>query len=212
MADLLDVVTLAEAKAILSVSATDTSRDADVERLITAVSRRLDTLVGPVVRRAVTDEKHDGGRTVIELAHGPASAVATVIEHAGTTSKTLTEETVGTEPAEGWFGERYDPDPILYSGMIVRRVGGSDSRFEAGRGNVVVTYTAGRHLDTASVDKRFREAAGIMLRNLWRPYQESVGGVGEFDSPVQNFPGFAVPNAVLQLLSDEVIPEVGFGA
>lgn len=199
MADLFDVLALAEAKQILSIGSVDTTDDVNLARAVTAVSRRLDELVGPVVQRPVSGEMHNGGYCTVELLQAPVAAVTAVTEN----GVVLVE---GTD----WVGDRYKPDPALYDGFIVRRSGNYDIPFTSGRLNVVVSYTAGRYADTATVGAVYREAAGLMLRNLWRSYQESVGQVGEFDTPVQNFPAFAVPNAVRDLLHTEVQPEVGF--
>lgn len=209
MSDPLDILTLSEAKSILAIS--DTSTDTELARVITSVSRRLDTYIGPVVRRSVTSETHSGGGSRIELNHGPVYAIASVTEYQGTTARTVTAETAGTEPSEGFYAERYIPNPSLLSGVLIRRVSGHDSCWYWGRGNVQVTYTAGRAETTGAVDPIHKEAAGIMLRNLWRSYQQSTGGFGEFDTPAQNFPTFAIPKAVVELLADEVQPTIGFG-
>lgn len=212
MVDTYDVLTTTEAKQILSISLTDTSKDSSVERVVTAVSRRLDRLIGPVVQRAVTDERAGARGCHLELAYGPVSAVSSVVEYQGTTAVTLTEETPGVEPTDGWVGERYAPNPSLLSGVLIRRCSGSDRLWWEGHGNVVVSYTAGRAAATASVDARHKEAAGLMVRNLWRSYENTVGGVDQFDTPTQAFPAFAVPNAVKELLADELQTDDGFGA
>lgn len=212
MADTLDVLTLPEAKAALRIGATDTTMDDDLVRLITTVSRKLDECVGPVVRRTVTAERHNGGSRSIELGYGPVSSVSTVTEYQGDTAVTLTEQTAGTTPTNGWFGERYQPDRSLYSGIIVRTYGGQAGGWWAGVGSVAVTYTAGRATATSTVDARYKEAGVLMLRNLWRPYENSVGAVDEFDTPMQSFPTFTVPRAVRDMLAEEWQIAVGFGA
>lgn len=208
--DTLDVVSLEEAKVALSIGSADDTAGADLARLITAVSRRLDDGIGPVVRRAAT-HRASGGRRILELPLGPVYSVTSVTEYQGTSAVTVTEETLGTSPSDGWAGERYDPDPTLYSGLLVRRSGGSDMCWYPGQGNVQVVYTAGRAADTSAVDARHKEAAILMLRNLWRSYETSVGGVDEYDVPVGSFPTFAVPRAVKELLAREWQTHVGFG-
>lgn len=211
MADTLDLLSLAEAKAALSIGSTDTRQNDNLTRAITAVTRRLDGLVGPIVQRTVTNERHNGGLVAIELRKSPATSITTLTEYdsaGGSTS--LTEETESTKPADAWLGDRYDPDPDLYSGFLIRRTSGADAFFEPGRANVLVTYVAGRYANTAAVDERFKEAAAITLRNMWRSYQESVGQFNEYEVPQQNFPTFAVPKAAMELLHDVVQPEVGF--
>jgi hypothetical protein len=199
MADPNDVVSLAEAKRMLSIGAVDTTDDANLERVITAVSRRLDRLVGPIVRRAVTNERHNGGSCAVELRQSPAFAITSVAED-------------GVALVEGtdWIGDRYEPDPSLYDGFVIRQAGDYDTFFAPGRQNVVASYTAGRYENTAAVGAIYKEAAALMIRNLWRSYTESIGQVNEFDVPVQSFPTFAVPTAVRELLHSELQPEIGF--
>lgn len=211
MADTLDVLTLAEARSILSFGASDTTLDTAIARVVTTVSRRLDTYIGPIVQRSVTSEIHDGRGTRIELGLGPISAISTVTEYQGNTATVLTAETPGVEPTDGYYAERYAPNPTLLSGVLVRRISGHDSCWQLGRGNVQVGYLAGRATATSTVDPIYKEAGALMLRNLWRSYQQSIGGVDEYDTPIQNFPTFTIPRAVVELLADEVQPTVGFG-
>ncbi len=209
----LDVVTLTEAKTMLHVGATDTSQEATLTRLITAMSLRLDKAFGPIVRRNITDERHNGGNCAIELRQSPAFSITTVVEYdQNGTATTLTEETHLVKPANAWLGERYEPDPTLYSGLLIRRASGGDTFYTWGRNNVLVTYVGGRFADTAGVDARYKEAAALMLKNWWRSYQESTALVGEFEVPQQMFATFAIPNAVYELLHDVRQPEIGFGA
>lgn len=209
--DLYDVLTTTEAKQILSVALTDSSKDSTIERLVTTVSRRLDTLVGPVVQRSVTSEAHDGGCTSIHLEMYPVSAVASVSEYRGTSGYAVTAETAGTQPTSGFYAERYKANRSLMSGVLVRRVSGSTDAWYPGFGNVLVTYTAGHAASTTTVDPRHKEAAELMLRNLWRSYENTVGGVDQYDVPIQSFPTFAVPKAVRDLLAEEIQDSVGFG-
>lgn len=205
-ADTFDVVTAAEVTPFLSFSSAPTT----LEAAITAVSRRLDEACGAIVTRGEVTEYHDGGHGTVRLKH-PASAFTSVTEYQGSSAVTLTRETVGTEPADGYYAEPHAPDRTLFSGRLVRRSGGKDYGFYAGRGNVAVVYTAGRYADTASVDRRFKEAALIMLRNLVGASEPTTVTLDEFDTPGGRYPTFAVPNAVRQLLWDEwrEIPGVG---
>lgn len=209
MAD-TDVLSMTEAKQALGIGSVDTTRDGDLTRLISAASARLDEAIGPVVQRDVT-HLVDGGRPRLELPLGPVSAVSAVTEYQGTSAVTVTQETAGSFPSDGWVGERYDPDASLLSGVLVRRSGGSNTCWYPGTANISVEYTAGRVQATADVDPRHKEAAVLILRNLWRSYENSVGGVEEFDSPFQSYPTFALPNAVKDLLARELQTHVGFG-
>lgn len=211
MADTYDLLTLSEARAILDFGASDNTMDTQIASVVTTVSRRLDTYIGPVVQRSITSEVHSGGRGRIELGYGPVSTVGTVTEYQGTTAVVLTAETPGVEPTDGYYAERWAPNPALLSGVLVRRVSGQDTCWWSGRGNIQVTYTTGRSVSTGTVDSIYKEAAGLMLRNLWRSYQQSTARFDEFDTPMQNFPTFTIPKAVVELLADETQPMVGFG-
>lgn len=202
MADVVDVLTLAEGKATLKLSGT-AQYDSQLPAWITAVSRMLDHKVGPIVRRTVTEELHDGGDGYLRTRLWPIAAITTITEYASTTGTVLTAETNLAKPDAGYLAERYDRDPTLFSGLIRRRAGGSRSRFAGGSSNIVVTYSAGRFVDTATVDERFKSAARLTLQNLWNSQRPNLAEVGEFEIPQSNWPRFAVPNAVKEMLADE---------
>lgn len=204
MAAPYDVLTLAEAKQALNNTAT-TKYDAELEFYITATSEALDRLVGPVVQRAVVGEAHDGGGVAVYLTLFPVVSVDSVDEYADGVALALTRE-LGTAaaPTDGYSIERYVADAALFGGRVERRKSGKCARFAEGSGNVVVSYTAGRAVDTASVPALYKHAAGLMIQNYWRAQTESSGGVGEFDVPQSYFPRWAVPQAVKQLLADEL--------
>lgn len=211
MADQYDVLTLEEAKHVLKFAPTDTSSDSTLTQVITAVSRRLDTAIGPTIIRSVTDEYHDGGRTKIELYYSPVSAVTAITEYQSGTAVGLSEVYGGTLPYEGWYGERYKPNPRLYSGIIVRKTGEFTDHFWHGSGNVVCSYSAGRSTSTTTVDDRIKEGAAMFLRSWWRAYEQSVAPMGEFEVPTQTFPQCAIPTATKEILRDMWLPQTGFG-
>lgn len=204
-ADTLDVLTQQEARdAVLGMS-TPTVNDDVLSGWVTAVSRRLDIMCGPVVQRTVTSEKHSGGFPSIQLRRSPVTSISTVTEYILTTGTTLTAETVGTTPGTGYVAEPHPTNESLLSGRILRRNTGNTISFWPGINNIVVTYTAGRYADTASVDDRFKSAARLILRNIWRSVTPGVGKVGDYDVPFVNFPTYLIPDAVKrELLPDEV--------
>lgn len=200
----LDVVTDAEARRYVKLGPLDVTGKATIlTALVTAVSLKLDKCVGPVVRRAVTAETQDGGSDRVRLDLRPVYSFTTVTEYDSTAATVLTRETIGTVPSSGYYAEPWRNDRTLFSGVLIRRSGGSDYRFPCGRGNIAVTYNAGRFTDTASVDARFKDAAGIMLTYLWQQYGLSTATKGDYEVPFENFPKFAVPNAVRDMLLDE---------
>jgi hypothetical protein len=200
MSDTLDVLTDDEARAALSWGALDSSKDDLLAACVTAASRRLDVCVGPVVRRSVTSETCAPHGSVIELAYGPVTAVSSVTE-------------AGTALAAGdWYAEPYRPNPTLLSGVLVRRSGDFDHPWDCERGTVTVGYLAGRFASTTSVDPVYKQACGLILKNLWRSYEDNVGQVDDFTVPQQGLPGVAVPKVVRDLLPGEWQTTVGFGA
>ena len=191
MADTLDIVTLAEGRAAVNLHASDTSQDTEVAAYITAVSRRIDALAGPVVVRTITAETHDGGTDRIELAYYPVSSITTLTEYVATTGTVLTAEVVGSATA----ATNYVVD--TRQGIITRRSGGYDWTFPVGRDRVVVTYVAGRAANTTAVDPLFKTAANVMLAHNWRREAGS-----EPITAYQRSHGLAIPRVVRELLSD----------
>lgn len=209
MADTLDVLTLAEGKAAVGISSSDTSKDTELAAKITGVSRRLDQLVGPIVRRTVTGEAHEGGRHKIRVRQWPVYSFTTVTEYQDTAATVLTLEDYDTQPTDAYAPERWHTSTAVYNGRIERRANGWRYVFPPGPEAVRVTYVAGRYADTASVDPMFKEAAVIMLKNAWRPMEASTLLNGEFDVAAQNFPRFGVPNYVRDLLASEWVEVPG---
>lgn len=187
--DLLDVLTTAEATAALSDG---TAVAAEVEAYVTACSRWLDELVGPVVQRTVTSELHDGGDSSIWLRWRPCSAVTSVTE-------------VGTLlSSDGWHAARSSRNRDWFSGQVWRKSGDAPISFVDGFDKVAVTYTAGRYADTASVDALYKDACRLLLQSAWATEQFGTRGFGELDVPSTTFRKFAVPNAVRQLMFGEL--------
>jgi hypothetical protein len=204
LSNAIDILTLAEAKGVLRFNSVDTEEDDVVARYVTAVTRLLDQRVGPTVARSVTSELHSGGRCYIRLRQRPVRSITTLVEYTATTPSTLTAASVTSQPNFGYLADPYAPDATLFSGKVWRRSGNSNTTFAWGQLNVAATYSAGRFASTTSVDERFKHAASLVLENLWRDREQSVGQVGEFDVPILSFPTFALPKAVADLLSDEI--------
>ena len=189
----LDVVTLDEAETELGI---DPDTRVLLSGYITSVSRLLDQACGPIVKRTITDEKHNGGSSYLLLDHYPVASVTTVTEYSGLTGTLLTEETVSTAP-NGF---------LLDGSALIRRAGKNDSAWAYGRGNVLVTYVAGRYDDTLSVDERFKRAAIVTLANLWRR-EQGMGTVmfGADGAPMLGAT-YALPNAAKAFIQDDLRP------
>ncbi len=210
MADTLDVISLAEGKSALGISATDTSKDTALAQKITAVSRRMDRLCGPIVQRTVTDEVHPGGCPSIRVRRWPVASFTTVTEYDATVSRALTQEDFDPQPAEGFLPERWESTPTaVFNGVIWRRSSGCGAWFPSGPEAVKVTYVAGRAANTAAVDAVFKEAAGIALKNLWRTMEAATQILNEFDVPAQNFPVSMITKAVRDAVLDEIVEVPG---
>lgn len=153
MADVLDLLTLTEGKRAINLPESSTQHDAELAQFITAVSRRIDDLCGPVVARTVTEELHDGGSSLLFLRNFPVLSVTSVTEYASGTPTVLTAESVSVS---GGYA--------LRDGVLARRSGWSSMSWGS---QVVVTYEAGRYENTAAVDAKFKLAAGSILRRLW---------------------------------------------
>lgn len=201
MALATDVLEYEVARAAVGAKAADQDL---VALYISAVSQMMDDRFGPVVRRTITDELHDGGMGSVWLRHGPVASVSACAEAQGTSTVTCTQQTFGTQPADGFFLPAWQTSSAPYSGQVVRMSGGAESCWYAGRGNVKVTYSAGRFASTAAVSERFQQAALLAFRNLWRSEQSGVVRVDEYDVPQAAFARFSLPNAVVELLRDEL--------
>jgi hypothetical protein len=203
MADTLDVITLTEAKTALNVNVT--TWDTPLAQAITAISRQLDNLCGPIVNRTITDELHDGGTWVVKLRKRPVASITTVTEYDGTNATTLTAETNAAKPTSAYI---HDGTPgTITSGLIRRRSADSDEWFEPGRRNIAVTYVAGRAANTAAVDARFKQAAVMALRNIWTSEMASGSETfGAFADPTFNpLLGPGMLNKVAAILDGEMI-------
>ena len=196
MADDLDVITLAEAQTALKLDRAD--NDTELEAWITAVSRRIDDLCGPVVQRIITDELHLDPSGYLWPHQTPVVSITNVKEWSSGTATTLTAE---SHEAAGDY--RFDSR----LGVITRRSGWGDSTWA---NYVTLTYVAGRYATTDDVDPLFKQAAVIVLTHLWRASGTGRGGGGsEFwegveGSNVFGTPPFSIPRAAIELLGSEV--------
>jgi len=198
----LDVISVAEARVAAGYSAGDQSKDVRLQWLITAVSLKLDELVGPIIQRTVT-ERHNGGFAQILLRRRPVTSISSIVEYRSGTATTLTAETVS---AQGdYLAELADDDSGLLSGMVYRRSGFADTYWPAGRQNVVVTMLAGRFADIpAAAGSRFAQAARLAVKANWAGELNAVQNLGEYDVPMASFPTVTIPKAAVDMLADQV--------
>lgn len=203
-----DVLTFLEAKRAVNLDTTNTDGSELLTTLITAVSTQLDELCGPVVNRTITTETHDGGSTMILLRYLPVSSITTVTEYSGTIATTLTAETNTTKTTSNYL--HVGTTGRLASGRVVRRSNNCDATFAIGRRNIEVTYVAGRAATTAAVPAKFKQAAAMMLRNVW--VSEQASGSETFGAFTDQAPnpllGPGLLNKVVALLEGEMLPGV----
>jgi hypothetical protein len=155
------VLTVSEAKTHLGQAGTD-QYDAVIGDLIDAAVGVVEGLVGPLFPRTFTETYNGGGYSII-LRHTPVISVTSVTENWGPTTYTLTNQPVGSSTDA--YG--YDIENV-YAGELVRRtVGSYPFPFFAGKGNITVTYVAGR----TSVPPDIKLAVIRQLRDLWSDYQ-----------------------------------------
>jgi hypothetical protein len=207
----VDLVTLAEIKPGLNITATDTTYDTELATVITAVSQRFRDVCGAIINTTYTDEANDGGASDIVLRR--ASAVSdTVTTTIGAVKEydtsgaltTLTAETVTIKPDTGYLlsneiGER---------NRLIRRSAAGDAYFAWGRANILVTYTTGRAANTAAVAANFKQAAIITINHIWSSLGAQSGAArpGQVDGLAYGIPSFSIPKAALDLIRDEVNP------
>lgn len=192
MAQTTDVLTYQEAAAVLGNPTDDQDK---IETLIAAVSDQLDALCGPVIQRTVTSESHDGCGHVVRLRERPVAGVLAAVEYDGTNAQTLTTESNTAKTA-------YDVHLDGPTGALYRRSSNRDWSYPDGRGNVVVTYTAGRFTHTTASDanlSKFKQAALLMCRHVWA----GTSGMG-----TETFPTAPVDDGGLSLLGPEVLNKV----
>lgn len=204
---LTDVLTLSEGKLYLSIADLDTSDDTKLASAITAVSEAMDKVdaFGPVVARAVTDEDIRGrnlaGRPVMSVRTSlyPVSSWTSVTEYVDTVPTVLERKTMTSHPDNGYFAWA-GRSANTWSGLITRTSGANDAFWE---GDVRVSYVAGRFADTASVPPTWKEAAGMILQQLWRVNEPATEQLGDYDVPRTSFPKFDIPYAAQRLLWNE---------
>ena len=157
MADVLDWIDIDDAKRAVGLSASRAGQEEALEGWVTAISRRGDTLYGPVVRREVTETVTPVGQIVL-LSSWPVDSVTSVTEYISGTGTVLTAES--TTVAGDYL---LDAD----IGKLTRR---SSWTSESWGGRATVVYQAGRYATTAAVSEEFKQAARGVLVGMVAKY------------------------------------------
>lgn len=197
----LDVLTAAEAAEAIDAPGVSSVK---LGKIVTAASLALDTFVGPVVRRTITNERHDktAWRPAVELRRWPVVSVSACSEFSASGAETvLTEETHSSKPVNAFMLTPMiaEPELGLYGPRLERRSSGYAVPFGS---TVRVSYVAGRFANTAGVDERYKEAARLLVVNLFQRVQIGRGTLDSYDVPRYPFPTFAIPGSVRGMLAD----------
>lgn len=206
MADPLDI--LGSDESTFAALGVDTGHEDRIPQLVTAVSRRIDALCGPVVQREVT-EYHDGGQCAIWPRLTPVASVTSLKEFDGTVVTTLTPGAFGI-PSTG-DGYLLESSPTYaHAARVLRRSGGGGAYFTPGPRSVELVYVAGRYESTDDVDPLFKSAAAMILRRAW-DREASAWARGQDPFEEQVFTGNsrffnAVDHVVREQLAHELLP------
>src|SRR4051812_48801850 len=123
-----DLLTDEEARIALGRGVADSTKAPLLDIAITAVTKKIEAVIGPVVYGTVTAEAHDGGGNLIYLKQRPVASVTQVVEYDTTTAATLTAESNTSKPSSGYFLN-------TTNGALIRRSLNADSVYPTGRGN-----------------------------------------------------------------------------
>jgi len=194
-----DILTLAEAKEGLVQDSLSSSNDTTLANYITAISKRLDEVCGPIVNRTVTAEKYNGGDHLIFLKTYPVYSVSAVREYSGTTSTVLTAQTNSSHANNQYLLD-------TQKGVMERMDNGSCGYFAYGKKNIEIDYVAGRYATTQAVIPLFKIAAQSFLAHAWKMNQGMGSSTyGDYDGGPA-IVTFALPNRVKDLLGTEIQP------
>lgn len=184
-----DVLSLDEAMTAISMTGSGARHAAQVALFVSAVSELLDSIVGPIVYRTITNEPHDTDGLIV-LNYQPVAAITSVTEYQSGSPSVLTAE---TSTVSGGY--------LLRNGMLARRSGFSTTRWY---GPVAVTYTAGRYADTASVGAKFKLTAMEIVSSEWQNYAAAWTRGDPFAAPDGGgLYGESVQKIVNKFLADE---------
>ena len=186
------LISLADARLGIGVTAANTMKDEDLRTYIAAATPIMEDIVGPILR-ATHVETYDGGAPSIALLWAPMISVSSVVESYGSTVRyTLNPVDVFSGGGTDAYGYTVD----LGSGLMTRRAAGVAIPFAAGRRNVQVTYISGRTSVTANVLLATRR----LIRHLWQSEQQGFRPPMSGPDALTKTPsGFAVPFAVIEM-------------
>lgn len=178
------IVGLGEVKHHLNIDQANTTHDDELRGFILSASEVVESIVGAVARRTVTETHTGRGEPVLVLRHTPVLSVASVVEDGVLLS-----------------ASEYTVKP---SGLLTRGTGSWYDHWTPGAA-VDVTYTPGR----LAVPWAVLDGTKELIRINWRPQTGGNGSVfdqgrgddyGQRGEPGEIRLGFFIPNTVMQRL------------
>jgi uncharacterized phiE125 gp8 family phage protein len=172
---------LSQVKSHLNIVESSVVDDDELRAYILAATGLIEGVVGPLSRRTVTAETHNGGRTTVLLKQAPIISITSCLENGSALPSTS-----------------YSVDNE--SGVLTRTSGytvytwGGDVDF-ANFNNISVTYVAGRSIIPADLAHAVLE----LVRHLWTTQRGSIRRSGTDDYVPGS--GFSMPNRVREMLN-----------
>lgn len=175
-ADPGQLVSLVEAREQLNI--TGTANDAEILRMLQAITEPVERYVGAVGRRTWT-ETFDGGQTKIALLHFPVLSITQVVESGAVLVSS---------------GYMVKPN----AGVLTRVSGGYPTRWRTGADNITVTYEAGRVI----TGEHIRQAVLIILQHLWETQRGGFSASPRDSDTYDPRFGYSIPRRALELLGE----------
>jgi len=191
------IVSLADLKRSLSVSASETRYDDELSDLLATATAVVEHYVGDIVPKQFV-EFCDGGNPQIRLKHTPIMSIELITEMLGPGSfRTLTAQPAIPSTTFTAFGYSIESPN---SGIVTRRWSSYAGPFHPGSGNIQVQYTAGREIVPPSAAQACKDLARINWQPKLTGNRIQSGGIDQ--SQGEMFMGLWVPNRVL----DNLVP------
>lgn len=170
------------------IGKTSSADDTAIQTWINGVTATIESLVGPVIPRTVTDPVVYPNGSAITVEQWPIVSVTSVTEYQGTTGQAYTGITSPANASSYTY--------TVERNRTIRRLDGSGPA--AFTGGVVVVYSAGR----SPVPDALNRAALIIVQHLWRTRNGGAGLPALVDEPttLDAAFGYAVPNKALDLI------------
>lgn len=177
------IISLADARDSLNLASANTANDGELLLYIAAATEVIEDLAGPVLVATRTETVSGRGRACIPLNELPASV-------------TEVKEDGVSLAASGYC---WDEAGLLWRGSVE----GAGVWSSASPRNVIVTYTVGAAVVPTNVTLAARELVKWLYSRQQSP-RPAFGGVVDQTATAWTPSGFAVPNAVIELLGPQI--------